>query len=201
MTLRKSLTTLLMSLVLATLGTNIAVATEQRFVGAALPALEVTDKGELILAGDKVEYKPWSSATLTGKVHVLQYLAGRMSSSKLNEPFTDKLSELAMSLEFHQVTTIINLDDAMWGTSGFVASELKSNKKKYPDSTMVADKNGDGAKLWELTPEGSAIWVLSPEGKVLFFKDGGLSAEEIASTVELLQSQMKLLEQKTASTD
>lgn len=161
--------------------------------GQAIPAITIEDKGELVLEENKVVYADWSTDSLMGKVHVLQYMAGRMSASKVNEAFTDALEKLELSRDYQQTTTIINLDDSMFGTSGFVNSELKSNKKKYPFSTIVADKRGTGASAWRLDEASSAIMVLSPDGKVLFFKDGGLSTEEIDSVITLIQAQMQKL--------
>lgn len=161
--------------------------------GQTIPAISIEDKGELVIEEGKVVYADWSSDSLTGKVHVLQYMAGRMSASKVNEPFTDALEKLELSLDYQQTTTIINLDDSMFGTSGFVNSELKSNKKKYPFSTIVADKRGTGASRWQLDEASSAIAVLSPAGKVLFFKDGALSTEEIDRVIALIQAEMQKL--------
>lgn len=162
--------------------------------GAPLPSLSIENKGELVLQGDTVTYQHWSTAALTGKVQVLQYMAGRMAASKLNEPFTDQLKTRGFPLDKYHVTTIINLSDAFFGTSGFVNSELKSNKKKYPKSSIVADKSGLGATLWGLKRQSSAIFVLSPTGEVLFFKDGALSAEEIDNVLALIQQQIEQLE-------
>ncbi len=163
--------------------------------GATLPSLSINDKGELMLSGDDISYKPWSSNELANgqKVQILQYLAARSSASKINEPFTDRLEQEKLSTDTHHVTTIINASDAIWGTGGFVSGELKSNKKKYPRSSLVDDAEGKGAKTWKLEAESSAIAILSPTGKVLFFKQGALSPAEIDSTVTLVKKQMKSL--------
>nr|WP_101759331.1 YtfJ family protein [Oceanicoccus sp. KOV_DT_Chl] len=115
-------------------------------VGEKLPELEIKKKGELILTGDDISYAEWSTKALQNKVQILQYLAGRMTASKVNKPFTDKLETLDLSADHHHTTTIINLNDTFFGTSGFVASELKKNKIKYPSTSIVADKKGSGQK-------------------------------------------------------
>ena len=112
-------------------------------VGEPLPAIAITEKGELVLSEpDKVHYKDWVTSDLAGRVHVLQYLAGRLSTPKINKPFTDRLGELHLESRHYHVTTIINLDDTLFGTSAIVASQLKRNKRKYPASSIVADKHG-----------------------------------------------------------
>jgi len=157
-------------------------------VGAPLPALAIAEKGELAKKGDDFSFQPWSSASLPGKVVVVQYLAARLTASKMNEPFTDALRAANFSDEKYLSTTIINSDDAMWGTSGMVDGELKSSSKKYPHASLINDAKGSGLKAWELKKEGSAIAVLDKTGKVIFFKEGALTADEIKSTLALIQS-------------
>jgi len=157
-------------------------------VDAPLPALAIADKGELVAKGDDFAYQPWSSASLTGKVHIVQYMAARAAANKMNEPFTDALRIANFPNDKQLSTTVINADDAMWGTAGFIDGELKKNKKKYPYASMVTDAKGDGLKIWGLKKEGSAIAILDKTGKVIFFKEGALTADEIKSTLALIQS-------------
>lgn len=48
--------------------------------------------------------------------------------------------------ESYQTTTIINQDDAIWGTSSFVKSSAQDSKKEFPWSSMVLDEFGLVAK-------------------------------------------------------
>ena len=96
----------------------------------------------------------------------------------------------ALPLGSYHVTTVINLDDALWGTSGFVVSEVKDSKKKYPASTIVLDENGTGLETWQLQPKGAIIIVLDTLGTVLYLKEGGMSEEEIENTLELMRQQI-----------
>ena len=170
-------------------------------VGEALPSLEISNKGELVINNDRISYQPWSSSQLGKKVHVLQYLAGRMSASKINEPFTDRLGEMEFTRDHYHSTTIINLNDTFFGTGGFVNRELKSNKIKHSWPSIIADKKGRGASQWGLKAASSAIIIVSAEGTVLFFKDGGLNTDEIDTVLKLVQYQIQLLntDQPTAT--
>jgi uncharacterized protein len=171
-----------------------SAAYAQIMVGKAIPKLEILSLGELMLNDDKVTYQQWSTDSLAdNKVHTLQYLAGRMSASEINSPFTDELQERDFSDESHHVTTIVNLSDSFFGTSGLVASELNNKKKIYPLSSMVADKKGSGAKQWVLSRQNSAIMILSANKEVLFFKEGALSIQEIDSALNIIQKQIKQL--------
>jgi YtfJ family uncharacterized protein len=100
-------------------------------------------------------------------------------------PFTDKLKTDIPQGAFLS-TTILNLDEAMWGTSALVVSELKSNKKEFPNAVLVADEDGVGLSKWQLESENSAVIVTDPQGVVRYFKQGAMSAAEIESTVALV---------------
>ena len=65
-------------------------------LGRPLPQLSIEDRGELLLEGDEVTFRPWVLPRGIGKIHVLQYMAATRGASKLNEPFTDRLGEIAV---------------------------------------------------------------------------------------------------------
>ena len=168
-----------------TLMTNLAIAAPPE-TGKPAPALKIADKGELLLEQDEFSFRPWMSTTVSGKVHIIQYMAATMGASKLNEPFTDRLQLDIPDGNYH-VTNVINLDDALWGTTGFVIKEVKSNKRKYPDSTMVLDKDGAGVKTWGLQEDSSAIIIIGVEGQVQMVREGAMTAEEIEAAISLVR--------------
>ena len=63
------------------------------------------------------------------------------------------------SEDSYQTTTIINQDDAIWGTGSFVKSSAESSKEEFPWSSMVLDEDGTVASSWALKEESSAIIV------------------------------------------
>ncbi len=151
-----------------------------------LPVLSIADRGELLLQDNNYSYRSWSSQANLGEVHVLQYFAGTSSGSKIFEPFTDSLQKEFPQRGYH-VTTVINLDAAMWGTGGFVTGEVKSSKKKYPDSTMVLDEEGVGAANWELGKKGAVLVVMDRAGSIIYLSFTAMSEEDIAATINLLR--------------
>lgn len=159
----------------------------QLHVDAPLPPLSIEEKGELVLKGDQVGFRDWHSDAAQGFPHVIQYMAARMSSSKINEPFTDALDAADLPSDRYRVTTIINLSDALWGTGGFVIRELEKNKRKHPHAVMVADDEGLGRTNWGLQRESSAIILLDSTGKIRFFKDGALTGDEIEQVLQMLR--------------
>ena len=158
-------------------------------VNSPLPELIIADKGELLLENEKYRYRPWNSQSNPGEVQVLQYIAATMGGKKLFKPFTDMLGVEFPNGILH-VTTIINLDDAMWGTGGLVISELKSSKKKYPKSTIVLDEDGAGKKAWQLGKKGAVLAVIDKSGSVIYLTQKPLSEQELVSTLALVKEQM-----------
>jgi uncharacterized protein len=183
---------------LAALALGVAAGASALEPGEPLPGLRIEELGELQLAGEQIRFVPWQSGALAGKVQVLQYLAARMSAKSLNEPFTDTLRDSGIPFERYHVTTIVNLDDALIGTRGFVLGELEANKKRYWRSSIVADAHGLGREAWHLRPKSSAIIILGPDGRVRFFRDGPLSTADIAQAMQLVRcgagGQLALLE-------
>lgn len=153
-------------------------------LGQPLPQLAIDDRGELVLDNDEFSFQPWELPAAIGKFHVVQYMAGTKGASELNKPFTDRLKEIAVGS--YKVTTVINLDEAMWGTSGFVISELKKNKRRYPRSHMVVDADGIGRELWKFESKSSAIVIVDAAGSVRYLKDGAMSEPEIEQALKLI---------------
>ncbi|MGL4932092.1 MAG: YtfJ family protein, partial [Aeromonas sp.] len=44
--------------------------------GNPVPLVNVSDKGELVLNGKDIGHQPWQSQSLTGKVLLIQHIAG-----------------------------------------------------------------------------------------------------------------------------
>jgi uncharacterized protein len=154
-------------------------------VGERLPDLSIDEKGELIMQGDDVDYRPWSYPQQPGKVHIVQYMAATKSAGDMNKAFRDRF-DTDLPKNTFRTTTILNLDDAIWGTGGFVVSQLKSNKLKYPQAVMVLDKDGAGITRWQLQNDSSAVVVVDQQGIIRYIKQGKMSGEEIESTLQLI---------------
>jgi YtfJ family uncharacterized protein len=159
-------------------------------VGAPLPDLAIDDRGEIILQGDDISYQAWRYPQQPGKVNIVQYLAATKSAGDMNKPFRDRLDTDLPKGEF-STTTILNMDDAIWGTGAFVMGELKSNKREFPAAVIVVDENGVGLQQWQLQNDSSALMVVDPQGIVRYFKQGKMSATEIDSTLQLILAQIK----------
>ena len=152
-----------------------------------LPVLNITERGELTMSNDDFGFIPWRSDANLGKAQVFQYFGATMSDSEIFKPFTDLLQTSFEPNTIH-VTTVLNLDAAMWGTTGFVISELQKNKRQHPMSTMVVDDKGTGVTEWDLGKTGSGLIITDEKGIVKYFTRQGMSEDEITAALALLRS-------------
>ncbi|MCW8330282.1 YtfJ family protein [Photobacterium sp. SDRW27] len=159
-------------------------------VGEPIPAASVAEKGEITLQGDDIVYQNWNSSQLTGKVRVIQAIAGRSSAKEMNAALMQAITAASFPEANYQTTTIINQDDAIWGTGGFVKSNAEDSKREFSWSSMVLDADGKVHSTWELQNESSAIIVLDKESHVLFVKEGKLSPAEVEQAIALVQENL-----------
>ncbi|WP_282177581.1 YtfJ family protein [Vibrio nereis] len=155
-------------------------------LGNTVPNVTVQEHGEIILQGDTTAYQKWSSQNLQGKVRVIHAIAGRSSAKEMNAQLMAAITAAKFPEKSYQTTSIINQDDAIWGTGSFVKSSAEDSKKEFPWSSMVLDENGKIAQTWALKPESSAIIVQDKEGKVLFVKEGALTESEVKQVLGLI---------------
>ncbi len=159
-------------------------------LGSTLPAVEVTSKGEILLENGKIQYANWSSASLKGKIRTVHHLAGRSAAKEINEPLIDALKKANLPQDCYQTTTIINVNDAIFGTAGIVTMMVEGGKKEFPWSSIVVDAKGAVQKAWGLEKESSAIFVLDANGAILFSKDGALSSAEVKTVLNLIEAEL-----------
>jgi len=183
---------LILPLLLATL--TVPVRAQGPVIDAPLPPLAIAERGEMIMESeDEVSYTPWSSDKDPGKVHILQYFSGTLAHRDLFSPFTDLLQAELDYTKYH-VTTIINLDRALWGSTGFVVSEVKASKREFPMATMVLDKEGVGVEDWQLGKQGSVLAIMDNDGVVRFVSYGPLDDAQMQSSLELVRGEINKAE-------
>ncbi len=151
-----------------------------------IPSVSVSDQGQLISKNQTIEYKPWDTKALTGKTHIIQAMAGRTSAKEMNAPLIEAIKAAKFPQDKYQTLTIINQDDALWGTGSFVKSSAEDSKKEFPHSSFVLDAKGEVAKAWQLQEKSSAIIVVDASGNVKFAKEGALKESEIKHVIKLV---------------
>ncbi|MEX1665661.1 YtfJ family protein [Zhongshania arctica] len=160
-------------------------------VNGTLPNFEVPSKGELILDNDKIRHQPWSTAQIsTGTPALVFHVAARMSADAIIAPLKERLNQANYEPGSFQSISIINLDDAMWGTSGLVSSELGKNKREHPEAVLVADEEGHGLAAWQLEQGTVAFILVDYEGKIRYLKQGKLSADDINTIIAMLDEEI-----------
>ena len=93
-----------------------------------LPPVYIQEGGELLLnSDDEIHYQKWNSTQLAGKVRIIQYIAGRKSAKKKNSLLIKAVEAANFPQDRFQPTTIVNTDDAIFGTGYFVCWQ---NRKK-----------------------------------------------------------------------
>ncbi|WP_162045484.1 YtfJ family protein [Vibrio taketomensis] len=155
-------------------------------LGQATPTVNVAEYGEILVKDKDAVYQAWSTNDMLGKVRVIQAIAGRSNSKEMNAPLMAAITAAQFPADAYQTTTIINQDDAIWGTGSFVKSSAQDSKMEFPWSSMVLDEHGLVAQAWQLKPESSAIIVQDKQGSVLFVKEGALSEAEVKQVLELV---------------
>lgn len=164
------------------------MASAHRFeVNQRVPPVGIADRGELILSNNEFSYKNWNSAQLTGKVRVVQHIAGRTSAKDKNAALIEAIKTADLPHDRYQTTTIVNTDDAIPGSAMFVRSSIESNKKLYPWSQFIVDSDGTARKAWQLDEESSAVAVVDRDGRVQWAKDGALTQAEAQQVIVLLR--------------
>ena len=156
-------------------------------IDTILPPVTVVNKGELILNNNTIDYQSWRSTNLEGKTHIIIAIAGRRSAKEINAKLVSAISAADFPQEKYQTITIINQDDAIWGTASFVKSATEKSKRKYPWSSIVLDSNGIVQKKWGLKKENSAIVVLNKNAQVIFIHEGKLNQQQVKQVITLVK--------------
>ncbi|MEO3992066.1 YtfJ family protein [Pseudocitrobacter cyperus] len=163
-------------------------ATAHNFVvGKAVSPIAVSDGGELLLSEDgSIVYHRWNSAQFAGKVRIVQYIAGRKSAKKKNSLLIKAVEKADFPVSGFQPTTIVNTDDAIFGSGYFVRGKIEKNKRRYPWAQFIIDAEGLGRKTWRLPEESSTIFVLNQNGQIVWAKDGALTEKEVDTVIALV---------------
>lgn len=178
-------------LVAAALWTASALSTADAFeAGEPVTPVRVADRGEVTLENGALDYRAWHSRELAGRVGVVLHVAGRLSAKDLNAPIIEAIEAARFPDEHFQTTTIVNTDDAVFGSAMFVRKSVESSKRDVPEVQFVVDDASAVQKAWQLERGGSALLVHDADGRVRFAKDGPLTLYEVNHVMELLQAML-----------
>lgn len=157
--------------------------------GERLPAIPATLE-ELTLENNQVVTQASELGELTGKLYTVYHLAPRIGMDELHKPYFDALEAAGLSPEQHQVVTVVNMDEAAWGTTGMVKSRLEDKFKKHPEGRFLLDSNASVKRAWGLKDKSAVIVLLKQDGTILTVKEGAIDVEEVAPLLNLLKQQL-----------
>ncbi|MBT0727166.1 YtfJ family protein [Rosenbergiella australiborealis] len=142
-------------------------------LGSPLPEVAIENGGEVHSDGAVTTLQPWHSALRqAGTRQLIIHVAGRLSAKQQLSGLIALLPQAQLSLYHVHTTTIVNLDDSIWGSGPFVEQSIMSSKKHQPENSFVIDKSGIAAHRWQLLAQSAAIIATDPQGKVIFFHQG-----------------------------
>jgi len=127
----------------------------------------------------------WNSKSLKDKVYVMFYVDP--DEKDLNEDFSDalKAKHYREKGAFGSIA-IINLA-ATWKPNIIIESILKSKQKEFPETIYVKDKNSVLVKEWNLADDNNDILIFDKEGKVLFYKAGKMSEDDMQKAFTIIE--------------
>ena len=113
--------------------------------GKTVTPVYIQEGGELLLnSDDEIHYQKWNSTQLAGKVRIIQYIAGRKSAKKKNSLLIKAVEAANFPQDRFQPTTIVNTDDAIFGTGYFsLAKSKKINAAIHGRNSLLTAMDRD----------------------------------------------------------
>ncbi len=160
-------------------------------VGDTLPHVDITDKGEITINNDTVNYIPWSSQGQFGNnLLFVQHMAGRLGVPEMNKNLSDAV--VAKNIPAEQLSSIIivNHDDSAFGSQWMIDSRTRNNKEKYPLAHFIGDADGIAAKTWQLPKKTATSIIVSNTGEILYLKHGETNEEDISKVLAIITEEL-----------
>lgn len=137
------------------------------------------DNGGMVLDGSA-----WDSSTIKDKVYVMFYVDP--DEKDTNNEFSKTLKEKKYDRTTYGSLAVINLA-ATWKPNFVIESILKGKQEQFPDTIYVKDKNSVLVNEWKVEDDASNILIFSKRGKLLFYKSGKMSEEDILNAIKIIE--------------
>jgi uncharacterized protein len=151
-------------------------------MGEIPPKVELKEK-----LGERLDGKPWSSEELRGKVHVLFYVDP--DEKDTNNDASEALDKEKFPGDKYQSVGIINMA-ATWLPNFAISSSLKDKQKRYPRTIYVRDYKKVLVNAWKIADDSSNVLAFDKQGKLIFRKDGKLTAEDIQRLIKSIRDHL-----------
>ena len=159
--------------------TRVAQAIE---IGEIPPKVELKEK-----LGGRLDERPWTSEELQGKVYVLFYVDP--DEKDTNNEASEALDREKFSSDQFQSVGVINMA-ASWLPNFAISSSLKEKQKRYPRTLYVRDYKKVLVTAWKIADDSSNVYAFDKQGKLIFKKEGKLSAEEIQMLIKAIRDHL-----------
>ena len=137
------------------------------------------DNGGMVLDGSS-----WNSSSVKDKVYVMFYVDP--DEKDTNNEFSTTLKEKKYDRSNYGSLAVINLA-ATWKPNFIIESILKDKQEEFPDTIYVKDKNSVLVNEWKVEDDASNILIFSKESKLLFYKSGKMSEEDIKNAIKIIE--------------
>jgi len=151
-------------------------------IGEVPPKIELKEK-----LGGRLDGKPWSSEELRGKVYVLFYVDP--DEKDTNNDASEALDREKFPSDKFQSVGIINMA-ATWLPNFAISSALKDKQKRYPTTIYVRDYKRVLVNAWKIADDSSDVLAFDKNGRLIFRKDGKLTAEEIQRLIKVIRDHL-----------
>ncbi len=152
-------------------------------IGEIPPKVELKEK-----LGGRLDEKPWSSEELKGKIHVLFYVDP--DEKDTNNEASEALHKENFPGDQFQSVAVINMA-ASWLPNFAIASSLKEKQKRYPRTLYVRDNKKVLVTAWKIADDSSNVYAFDKQGKLIFKKEGKLTAEEIQTLIKAIRDHLQ----------
>jgi predicted transcriptional regulator len=106
-----------------------------------------------------------------------------------NSHFSAALKEKNYNRANYRSLAIINLA-ATWKPNFAIESVLKEKQVEFPDTIYVKDKKSVLVKEWGVADDASNILIFSKSGKLLFYKSGAMSKDDMTKAFSLIENNL-----------
>ena len=155
--------------------------------GQPLPPVAIDAPGALVADGDDFTTRPFSTDGLTGTVTSIHAVAGRLGIDKITAHYVEALKAAGLPAERFHTVSIIDQDQALFGTRRAVMGKAKDKQREFPTTQFVVDGDGTATRTWGLDKKSYAVIVIDSAGQVLRFHDGKLSDAQVTDFVAAIR--------------
>ncbi|MDF1884006.1 transcriptional regulator [Sulfurimonas sp. SAG-AH-194-C21] len=146
----------------------------------------VTIEGEN--GGNITDNSAWSSSSIKGNVYVVFYVDPDEKDTN------DHFSQALKKKDYRKIgafgsMAIINLA-ATWKPNFIIESILKDKQEEFKKTIYVKDKNSVLVNEWEVADDASNILIFDKTGKLLFYKSGRMSDEDMTKAFSLIEANL-----------